>query len=361
MLELFAPVKELLCVEPLRIDNLVFRLHSRLTVLLLSVCAILVTAKQLVGEPISCVTDSDGFESEPVNAYCWIYSTFTVKRHLRGIPGREVAAPGVGQALDKDEILHHRYYQWVCIVLALQATTFYAPRALWQVWEGGIVSYLAQDLASPFARDTWTNEHRSRLLSYFSDSLTRGHNIYALRFFACEILNFFNSLSQMYLLNLLLEGQFSRYGPAVMGLTSETKPFERVDPMARLFPKLTKCTIHTFGPGGSSQTHDALCVLPLNVVNEKIFVLLWFWLVFLAGAGALALIYRLMVLTQPWARIILVRASIPGLSRMTAERLVRNLGFGDWFLLRQLTKNANPLVLRQLIHDLTDDYPKVDV
>jgi hypothetical protein len=99
-------------------------------------------------------------------------------------------------------------------------------------------------------------------------------------------------LSQMYLLNLLLEGQFSCYGLAVMGLTTETKPFERIDPMARLFPKLTKCTIHTFGPGGSSQTHDALCVLPLNVVNEKIFVLLWFWFIFLAGVGALALVYR---------------------------------------------------------------------
>jgi hypothetical protein len=61
MLELFTPVKELLRVEPLRIDNLVFRLHSRLTVLLLSVCAILVTAKQLVGDPISCITDSNGF------------------------------------------------------------------------------------------------------------------------------------------------------------------------------------------------------------------------------------------------------------------------------------------------------------
>lgn len=62
--------------------------------------------------------------------------------------------------------------------------------------------------------------------------------------------------------------------------------------MARLFPKVTKCTIHTFGPAGSVQTHDALCVLPLNVVNEKIFVVLWFWLVFLAGVGCLAVIYR---------------------------------------------------------------------
>jgi hypothetical protein len=89
-----------------------------------------------------------------------------------------------------------------------------------------------------------------------------------------------------------LEGQFRRYGPLVTALVTEENPRDRVDPMARLFPKVTKCTIHTFGPAGSVQTHDALCVLPLNVVNEKIFVILWFWLAFLAGAGGLAVIYR---------------------------------------------------------------------
>lgn len=52
-------------------------------------------------------------DKEPMNAYCWIYSTFTVSKHLRGIPGRDVASPGVGQALENDEIYHHRYYQWV--------------------------------------------------------------------------------------------------------------------------------------------------------------------------------------------------------------------------------------------------------
>jgi len=55
-----------------------------------------------------CVVDKD-----PVNAYCWIYSTFTVSRHLKGIPGRGVASAGVGQALPGDEARHHRYYQWV--------------------------------------------------------------------------------------------------------------------------------------------------------------------------------------------------------------------------------------------------------
>lgn len=55
-------------------------------------------------------------DKDPVNAYCWIYSTFTVSRHLKGIPGRGVASAGVGQAFPDDEARHHRYYQWVSCI-----------------------------------------------------------------------------------------------------------------------------------------------------------------------------------------------------------------------------------------------------
>lgn len=73
---------------------------------------------------------------------------------------------------------------------------------------------------------------------------------------------------------------------------TEKEPFVRDDPMARLFPKMTKCTFRNFGAGGSVQTRDLLCILPLNAVNEKMFVFLWFWLVFVAAAGILAILYR---------------------------------------------------------------------
>ena len=45
---------------------------------------------------------------------------------------------------------------------------------------------------------------------------------------------------------------------------------------------MTKCTFHKFGPSGTVQKFDGLCVLPLNIINEKIYVFLWFWFVILA-------------------------------------------------------------------------------
>jgi hypothetical protein len=47
--------------------------------------------------------------------------------------------------------------------------------------------------------------------------------------------------------------------------------------MSKIFPKVTKCTFHLYGPSGSIQNKDGLCVLPLNIINEKIYIFLWFW------------------------------------------------------------------------------------
>jgi hypothetical protein len=41
------------------------------------------------------------------------------------------------------------------------------------------------------------------------------------------------------------------------------------------------------------EKHDALCILPLNIVNEKIYIFLWFWLLMLGGLSTLVVVYRL--------------------------------------------------------------------
>ena len=66
---------------------------------------------------------------------------------------------------------------------------------------------------------------------------------------------------------------------------------------------MTKCTFHKFGPSGTVQKFDGLCVLPLNIINEKIYVFLWFWFVILAittGIQVLELFNLLLISQTQW-------------------------------------------------------------
>ena len=34
--------------------------------------------------------------------------------------------------------------------------------------------------------------------------------------------------------------------------------------------QVTKCTFHKYGPSGTVTRHDGLCILALNIINEKV-------------------------------------------------------------------------------------------
>ena len=79
----------------------------------------------------------------------------------------------------------------------------------------------------------------------------------------------------------------------------EENPESRVDPMSRVFPRMTKCIYTNHGPSGTKQIHDSLCMLPMNVINEKIYVFIWFWLVFLICITGLNIVYHAVLLFSP--------------------------------------------------------------
>merc|ERR1719187_2893107 len=60
--------------------------------------------------------------------------------------------------------------------------------------------------------------------------------------------------------SLLLGYEFTTYGWDVLSVTAGN-PEERADPMNMVFPKVTKCTFHKYGPSGTITTHDGLCIL----------------------------------------------------------------------------------------------------
>jgi innexin len=123
-----------------------------------------------------------------------------------------------------------------------------------------------------------------------------------------------------------------------------------------VFPKVTKCTFHKFGPSGTVQKIDGLCVLPLNIVNERIYVFLWFWFIILAVITGLALLYRVAVILGTQARMYLLRAQARLAPRNDVECVAQKCQIGDWFVLLMLGKNIDPLVYKELISDLASRF-----
>uniref|UniRef100_U5EUV3 Innexin n=1 Tax=Corethrella appendiculata TaxID=1370023 RepID=U5EUV3_9DIPT len=349
MFDVFGSVKGLLKLDHVCIDNNIFRLHYKATVIILIAFSLLVTSRQYIGDPIDCIVDE--IPLNVMDTYCWIYSTFTIPNRLTGVAGKDVVQPGVSSHVDgEDEVKYHKYYQWVCFVLFFQAMLFYIPRYLWKTWEGGRIKMLVLDLNMPVVNEQCKEERKKILVEYFRENLHR-HNFYAIRFFICEFLNLINVFGQIYFMDFFLDGEFTTYGSEVVRFT-EMEPEERGDPMARVFPKVTKCTFHKYGPSGSVQKFDGLCVLPLNIVNEKIYVFLWFWFITLTILTFVSILYRLAVIVWPKARCYLLRARSRLSNHEDIEFIADKCQIGDWFVLYQLGKNIDPLIYKEVIVDL---------
>ena len=93
-----------------------------------------------------------------------------------------------------------------------------------------------------------------------------------------------------------------------MNLTED--PLERNDNLTTTLPILTMCTFTMFGTGGREEIKEGICVLPNNIVHQKFYLFLWFWLIFLVTATVLLLLYRLALFLLPSIRLSFVFSSL---------------------------------------------------
>lgn len=177
---------------------------------------------------------------------------------------------------------------------------------------------------------------------------------YANKYIFCEVLNVIHVLIQMKCTDMFLGGEFTTYGLRVFDLIDQD-PLARVDPMAKIFPKMTKCTFQRFGPSGSIQRYDNLCILPLNILNEKGYLVIWFWLVFLLCASVIQLVHRCAILMSTTYRWWLLSTHNSVIPPKYFELIQSRCSYGDWFLLHMLSKNLHPMHFRDVIVCLAMD------
>lgn len=280
--------------------------------------------------------------------------------------------PGVGPYHDDDDIVHHAYYQWVPFVLFSQCIMFYATHLLWKNWEGGKIKQLVDGLhmialskylktgdievggKKLLAPKTLDNKVRLIKRAFYSHIMSNPAWGYKLMF--CEVLNVLNVLLQFYVTNKFLGGKFYE-----LGIHFINEDFNgEMDVLDTVFPKMTKCNFYKYGPSGSIQKFDTLCVMALNVINEKVYVFLWFWFVLLFFISVIALIWRVIT--------IFFHARSTAFNRLVYSTLDRKLNpwddiiivtkhfsLSDWLFLYYIASNIEPFVFRNIIRELADE------
>lgn len=93
-MDIFGSLRSVLKIDTVCVDNNVFRLHYKVTVIFLLACSVLVTSRQYFGDPIDCI-QRDDIPANIIDTYCWIHATFTLPRAFNKTIGTEVSFSAV--------------------------------------------------------------------------------------------------------------------------------------------------------------------------------------------------------------------------------------------------------------------------
>lgn len=271
------------------------RLSYRITVSILIISSILIGTKQLVGDPITCWIPAHftGNHEHYTNSYCWVRNTYYLPWDNH-IPKEH----------ENDQRYMITYYQWIPLILMVQALFFYMPRLLWvglnkrvgmdvnlvmsnavslqnsQKYDeySTILANMSYHMHRMFKRDTTRHKLTVSIKSCLSrvccDVIGRRKGNYLIvLFLAHKLLYIANLLAQMFVLNYVLGFNFNMYGFEVLKSLAQGREWADTP-----FPRVTMCDMK-IRRLGNVHRYAVQCVLPINLYTEKLYLFQWFWFI----------------------------------------------------------------------------------
>lgn len=341
------------------------RLNHRFTTGFLLVCAVIATGMPLAMNRITCWVPAQfvGAYGRYTENYCWISNTYYVPTNQsipRNIQEREQAEIG--------------YYQWVPFLFLLSAFGFYLPRMLWRAMntrsgidlqfliskkkDETIVSAVEQYCQST-SRDDGFGSRFCRTL--FCTSGKRLGNYLCSIYVMSKFLYLVNSFVQLLLIHKILALPGFLYGFEVWRRVFVENSVLTDSPY---FPRVTLCDLRV-REVGNLHRYTVQCVLPINMLNEKLFSLAWFWFFYV-------------VLVNLWAFVVvaydngveggrfsfvdnLYRKSManPSISKQLVKMFTHNVLMQDGVLILKLVeRNAPGSLAAKVVRELLSKYEK---
>ncbi|VDO64161.1 unnamed protein product [Heligmosomoides polygyrus] len=302
-------------LSPRHDDDWSDRLHYLVTPNILFAFSVLISFKQFGGRPIECMFPNKfpGSWEQYAENYCWSQDTYFVE------PQQHVELLRHDQRYTPERQLS--YYQWVPFFLLLQAAFFRAPSFLWKAFSNhsGIrmhevvekakdsanveeevrqknISILARHLqnALRFRRRMEKKKvivHKTVTCLNYQYSSSFVSAVYLLT----KALYLVNVVLQLWLMNTFLgTNKHQWYGLGVIRDIISGVEWEK----SGYFPRSAICDFEV-RQVANIQKYSVQCVLVINIFNEKIFVILWFWYLMLFAAAAFTFISWFFLLLFP--------------------------------------------------------------
>ena len=360
------------------------KFNYQLTPMLIMLFVTIVGIRQYIFTPIQCwiPKEFDKAWEEYTENYCWIQDTYF---HFIGA--------GPQTSLRDREDARIGYYQWVPFVLGTQALFFYLPHILWKVLSLRAGANINQMIR--FASDATTidqdkkakmirylGKHVEKLLfvrqSTIHPSMTtvarvkrvlrmvlpcywfRKHNGFGL--FALYIVIKFvylgNCTGQLWLMQAFIGHNSSFFGPGILADLLARRTWNS----SGIFPRVTWCDF-IIRRVGNMQRYSVQCVLPINMLNEKIYIFLWFWMTCGIAVQSIAIVTWFFRMTTARERRRFVKKYLSILNevdneeRRLASRFINQfLRHDGVFLLRMIAANVGDLIAAELIQEVWNNW-----
>ncbi|VDK32282.1 unnamed protein product [Taenia asiatica] len=374
----------------LGLEDFADKMNFMYSVLILLLCTTIIAVKQYLLASIACyiptVPSGKDFEKFLQN-FCWVHGTIPI---LEG----EHIPQNYSEWHDADENMRINYYQWVPFMLGLQCILFYVPRVVWQIICYNRTGTDLENLVAVANKASNTIENDRRMLvkhvagtmaemlfqhrdyrrGKVADARRKAFKfcgmfiaskrlgtwlIFTYLFIKCIYLA--NAIGQLYLMQTFLgfNKSMSNFGYEVARYMVNGRDWDET----RIFPRVSFCYLEHVRHLGTTNRYVAQCVLPVNMLNEKLYIFLWFWTAIVAVCTAISIPLWIMRLGREKNKVHFIKKFLRLQDIYTAEHkeILRNfisdfLRHDGVFLLRMISMNAGDVVTADVVVEMWDIY-----
>lgn len=263
------------------------------------------------------------------------------------------------QDQEEQQTVYNSYYQWVPLYLLISAVVFHVPRVVWLKFEGGLMKFFSRGTTGRQIENV--EEKKEKLIFYFKNCVSRKYNVYFGTFVTCEILNLVIVVSHFFITDKFLNHRYLWYGWDFVLYHTTLSPGEQraqwnPNPGCRTFPRVASCNYYRYGPAGGQEKVNALCILALNIINDKVFAVIWIWCACLSLISFTMLLYRIIICSSSYLRLQILNQRVGRTDITKHEKIIEYLNkrpLGDWFVLYQMSKNLRRHFFIEFLTDLS--------